>query len=153
MANHTIVSPLNDASQENVAPYVDPLANVHSTAQEALAVHIDRSVRQTQSRSATNLMQCLDKYGNNLSVHIAIMPSPASDSFPSLKLKVRNGRTTSWLHFVPSVPLSSNTSSRTDTACTCTYAPRHCPARSSTVRGTLRTGRRSDSWSMRPHSP
>ena len=36
MANHTIVSPPNDANQENVAPSADPLANVRSTAREAL---------------------------------------------------------------------------------------------------------------------
>jgi hypothetical protein len=51
MANHTIVSPPNDANQENVAPSADPLANVRSTAREALAAHIDRSAKGSGKRS------------------------------------------------------------------------------------------------------
>ena len=38
MANHTIVSPPSNANQENVAPSVDPLVNVRSTAREAYSV-------------------------------------------------------------------------------------------------------------------
>ena len=51
MANHVIVPPPNDANQENVAPSADPLANVCSTAQEALADHIYRSAKQSGKRS------------------------------------------------------------------------------------------------------
>ena len=51
MANHTIVSPPNDANQENAAPSADPLANVRSTAREALAAHIDRSAKGSGKRS------------------------------------------------------------------------------------------------------
>ena len=51
MANHTIVSPPNDANQENVAPSADVLANVRSTAREALAAHIDRSAKEPGKRS------------------------------------------------------------------------------------------------------
>ena len=51
MANHTIVLPPNDANQENVAPSADPLANVRSTAREALAAHIDRSAKGSGKRS------------------------------------------------------------------------------------------------------
>ena len=51
MANHTIVSPPSNANQENVAPSVDPLANVRSTARKALARHIDRSAKQSGKRS------------------------------------------------------------------------------------------------------
>ena len=50
MANHTIVSPPNDANQENVAPSADPLANVRSTARDALAAHIDRSAKEPGKR-------------------------------------------------------------------------------------------------------
>ena len=51
MANHTIVSPPNDANQENVAPSADVLANVRSTAREALAAHIDRSAKESSKHS------------------------------------------------------------------------------------------------------
>ena len=51
MANHTIVLPPNDANQENVAPSADALANVRSTAREALAAHIDRSAKEPGKRS------------------------------------------------------------------------------------------------------
>jgi hypothetical protein len=51
LPQHTIVSPPNDANQENVAPSADPLANVRSTAREALAAHIDRSAKESGKRS------------------------------------------------------------------------------------------------------
>ena len=51
MANHTIVSPPNYANQENVAPSTDPLANVRSTAREALAAHFDILANEQGKRS------------------------------------------------------------------------------------------------------
>ena len=51
MPNHMIVLPPNDANKENVAPSANPLANVHSTAREALAAHSNRLTKKPGKRS------------------------------------------------------------------------------------------------------
>ena len=56
------------ADQENVDPSIDIIANVHSSARGVRAAY-DESAKETRKRSRG---------------HIAIMPSSASDSFPSL---------------------------------------------------------------------
>ena len=45
LPQHTVVSLPNDANQEKVAPSANPLANLQSTAREALAAHINRSAK------------------------------------------------------------------------------------------------------------
>ena len=50
MTNHTVVSPSNDAKQEDVAPSTNPLANERSTAREALAAHFDRLAKESGKR-------------------------------------------------------------------------------------------------------
>ena len=51
MANHTTVSPSNDTKQEDIVPSTILLANVCSTAREALVVHSDRLTKESGKHS------------------------------------------------------------------------------------------------------
>ena len=190
MANHTVASPPSNTNQENLAPSADPLANVRSTAREALAGHIDRSAKQSGKRSrgprssdaekvesllcfvdgaeiAFALVDDAKRYLSSISnVGNSNGPSASVDiAIEALNLALAAGRrqlkgtrlavdnTSAKALRSQRAALEQRLRLEQGTARPCDCAPRRCPARSSTARGTPRTSCRSGPRSPRPPSP